>query len=217
MSFPRVCIVCAVLLAAAQAQEVGSLAGTVVDLLGAVIPGAQLRLLGIKGEVARVRSGADGEFRFPNLLPGIYSIEVTAPGLVAQGATELRVYSGEIAGVVEGSVPSPAGARAPVWGPPENVLITAIGPILLTEAGPKSGNLADSTRTDKKGHFNLSIREPGRYTVTAHQDGHADFIVEDVAARRGLRTTILWTLPLRLCPTADRCEPVREFPPLICM
>jgi len=115
MSISRACIVCAVLLAAAQAQEVGSLAGTVVDLLGAVIPGAQLRLLGIKGEVARVRSGADGEFRFPNLLPGIYSIEVTAPGLVAQGATELRVYSGEIAGVVEGSVPSPAGARAPVW------------------------------------------------------------------------------------------------------
>jgi len=31
------------------------------------------------------------------------------------------------------------------------------------------------------------------------------------------RTTILWTLPLNSCPTADQCEPVREFPPLICM
>jgi len=234
------------------AQEVGSLAGTVVDRSGAAIPGVQLTLRGINGEVARIFSGGKGEFRFPKLLPGTYSIEASAPGLIYNAAKDFRVASGaeatakivmevfaryadcgpgprtrfdsiepalaEFAGVVEGPVPiPPAGARSWVNRPVENVLITAIRPMLLTETGSKSGGVAASTRTDKEGRFKLVIPEPSRYTVTAHKDGYADFIVEDIVTGKGLRTTILWTLPLGPCPTAGQCEPDRNFPPLICM
>ncbi len=209
--------------------------------------GVHLRLREIVGDAAQTQSGGKGEFRFQNLPPGIYSVEATAPGFARTTAEAIRVASraeanvkivmkiaplfscdpgpktrfdpiqstsSEIVGVVEGS---PAGVKGPGWNHAENALITVTGPMLLTDTGPKSGNLVASTLTDKEGHFKLSIQEPGRYTVTAHQDGHADFVVEDIEARKGQRTTIQWALPLSLCPAADRCEPVREFPPLICM
>jgi len=195
--------------------------------------------------MARIEGGSKGEFRFPNLRPGEYSIEARVSGFATTTVEAIKVArdtettlkvvmsldlpncgqgprtkqdpiestSSEIADTVEVN----RSTYPYQFVPAESVLITAIGPTLLTEAGPKSGSLVASTHTDKEGHFKLEIQEPGRYTVTAHQDGHADFIVEDVVTRKGLRTTILWTLPLNSCPTADRCEPARDFPPLICM
>ena len=250
MSLSRACIACAVLLAAAQAEEVGSLAGTVVDQSGAGVSGVQLRLREIVGDRAQAQSGGRGEFRFSNLAPGIYSIEATASGFDSASAGPIRVpsraeatvkivmrlgrevscdpgprvrfdpiqsTSSEIDGVVEGPGSVPSGVKYPIWGPRENVLVTATGPILLTENGRTSGGLVALTHTDKKGHFILAIQEPGMYTVTAHQDGYADFIVEDVVARAGQRAAIQWPIPLSFCPTAGHCESNREFLPLVCM
>jgi hypothetical protein len=247
MSLSRACVVCAVLLAAAQAQEVGSLAGTVVDPLGAGVWGADLRLRGINGEVAWIEGGK-GEFRFPNLRPGEYSIEARVPGFATTTVEAIKVArdtettvkvvmkldlpncdqgprtkqdpiesaSSEIAGTVEVLRPRPV-ENGLGWEPAENVLIAATGPMLLTETGPKSGGLAASTRTDKEGHFKLAIQEPGRYTITAHRDGYTDFIAEDIVVRKGQRTVIERTIPLNLCPAADRCAPNREFLTVPCM
>jgi hypothetical protein len=120
----------------------------------------------------------------------------------------------EIAGVVKGPWPP---ANDSDWNPAENVLITAAGPMLLTETGPKSGGLAASTRTDKEGRFKLPIQEPGRYTIVAHQDGYTDFMVEDIVVKTGQRVTILPGLPLDVCLTWDGCAPHREFPPPFCL
>jgi hypothetical protein len=247
MSLSRASIAFAVLLAAAHAQEVGSLAGTVVDLSGYEVRGAQLRLLGTNGEIPQALSGGKGEFRFPKIAPGTYSIEATGSGFARATAQSIKVTGGaettvkivmkvailercdpgpktksapipssvaEIAGVVKGPWPP---ANDSDWNPAENVLITATGPMLLTETGPKSGGLAASTRTDKEGRFKLPIQEPGRYTIVAHQDGYTDFMVEDIVVKTGQRVTILPGLPLDVCLTWDGCAPHREFPPPFCL
>jgi len=247
MSLSRASIAFAVLLAAAHAQEVGSLSGTVVDLSGYEVRGAQLRLLGTNGEIPQALSGGKGEFRFPKIAPGTYSIEATGSGFARATAQSIKVTGGaettvkivmkvailercdpgpktksapipssvaEIAGVVKGPWPP---ANDSDWNPAENVLITAAGPMLLTETGPKSGGLAASTRTDKEGRFKLPIQEPGRYTIVAHQDGYTDFMVEDIVVKTGQRVTILPGLPLDVCLTWDGCAPHREFPPPFCL
>jgi hypothetical protein len=73
----------------------GTISGTVLDPSGAVIAGAQVRLLGTEtGEVAReLTSAADGAFSAPLLRPSAYTVEVIAAGfkkLMRSGIT-LRV------------------------------------------------------------------------------------------------------------------------------
>lgn len=240
MSLSRACIVCAVLLAAAQAQGVGSVAGTVLDPLRATIPDAQLRLIGTNGEAAQTRSGRDGEFRFSNVPPGIYSIAVTSPGFIAKTVAKVRVTSGSetTRRVVLAVVPVPNCNAGPkfrfdriesasseiigavvgeVHNDVTNFALTPAENVPITATGQKGNQPAASARTDMDGHFKLAIQNPGRYTVTAHQDGHADFIVKDVKVRRGRRITILETLPLGLCRAGDRCEPMKSSDPVVCM
>ncbi len=65
-----------------SAQEFrATISGTVSDPSGAVIPGASIEVKEIQsGSVSRTTSGGDGQFVVPFLLPGEYSIQVTAPG-----------------------------------------------------------------------------------------------------------------------------------------
>lgn len=59
----------------------GTLIGSVRDSSGAVVPGAALELTEINtGSVYRTKSTAEGLFTLPELLPGRYTIKVTAPG-----------------------------------------------------------------------------------------------------------------------------------------
>ncbi|MBY0507109.1 MAG: TonB-dependent receptor [Bryobacteraceae bacterium] len=60
----------------------GTISGSVFDASGAVIAGAQIRLVGTdSGEVAReLTAGADGSFSAPLLRPAAYTVEVSAAG-----------------------------------------------------------------------------------------------------------------------------------------
>jgi hypothetical protein len=65
--------------ASAQAQGLtGSLAGTVKDETGGVLPGAlvTLRSLALIGGTATVTANDQGQFRFPSLAPGQYEVQV---------------------------------------------------------------------------------------------------------------------------------------------
>lgn len=66
---------------AALAQNTGEIGGTVADPAGLTVAGAAVRLSNAgTGESREQVSNHEGYFRFPNLLPGQYSVRVSAPG-----------------------------------------------------------------------------------------------------------------------------------------
>jgi hypothetical protein len=80
-------LVCACLLlslaspSAAQGRTTGQIVGTVKDSSGAVVPKADLILIDNgTGATVEGKSGADGNFVFPNLQPGRYQITATFQG-----------------------------------------------------------------------------------------------------------------------------------------
>src|ERR1019366_5076048 len=80
-------------IACTYAQTVtGSLVGTVVDPAGAVIPTVKVQLTN-QGTAATMAATADssGLFRFPNLLPGIYSVTVQATGFKTRVERDIPV------------------------------------------------------------------------------------------------------------------------------
>ena len=209
----------------------GSLAGTVVDLSGAAIPGAQLKLFGVNGEISKIESAGKGQFLFANLPPGFYSIEASAPGLTSKGAKDVKVTGGAETAV---RIVMEVFTRHPSCGPPPKVVFDPIqstsseiagrvevpGPTylfipaegaLITATVGEGGKPVASTRTDAAGHFKLAIQSPAMYTVTAHQDGYGDFIAEGIEARKGVRTTIQWSLLPAPCYRVHHCEPTRDF------
>ena len=65
----------------AQGRTGGQIVGTVKDASGAVVPKAELILIDNgTGTTSETRSGADGNFVFPNLQPGRYQITATFQG-----------------------------------------------------------------------------------------------------------------------------------------
>jgi hypothetical protein len=66
----------------AQAQTfTGSISGTVTDQAGASIPDATVILTAVgTGQTRRATTNSNGEYHFPSLSPGVYSINITASG-----------------------------------------------------------------------------------------------------------------------------------------
>jgi vitamin B12 transporter len=122
--------ICAAILISGQAawaQEPGTLAGSVVDSLGARVSGASVTLLRDDVKSADAKSGSDGTFSFASLAPGRYQVTATAQGFTPR--TSAPVYVG-------------AGARESVEvaleiGPlQQDVVVTAeAGGILQTQTG----------------------------------------------------------------------------------
>jgi hypothetical protein len=70
-------VLCSVMLAQ---SPTGTLHGTVSDPTGAVIPNAKITVTGLDGVTSTVQSGADGNYRFSRLIPGSYTVDVSAEG-----------------------------------------------------------------------------------------------------------------------------------------
>jgi hypothetical protein len=75
----------------------GSVSGTVVDQSGAVVSGAEVRLLTpAQSPSLEVRSGDNGEFSFSNVLPGPFQLTVTSAGFGKQTFSG-TLHAGEVA------------------------------------------------------------------------------------------------------------------------
>ena len=78
----------------ASAQAVGAtLSGTVTDVTGGVVVGAEISIKNVGTGISRtVTSDSAGFYSAPNLLPGNYSVTTSAPGFSnAQGSVTLSV------------------------------------------------------------------------------------------------------------------------------
>lgn len=88
--FPGACFLAFLLLfpPVLKAAETGSISGVAVDAAGAALPGVAVSVRGPLlpgGRTATTDRG--GDFRFPNLLPGEYTVKAELPGL---GVSEMR-------------------------------------------------------------------------------------------------------------------------------
>jgi hypothetical protein len=94
----RIAIGLAVLQLAVFAQSFrGGISGTVVDASGAIIAGADVKLLGTDTGLARdVTTTSAGEFVFQDLPLGRYSITVTNAGFQTQEVKDISVEAGKI-------------------------------------------------------------------------------------------------------------------------
>ena len=92
-----VCLVVLLPLTAhAQVARTGLVTGQVTDPDGLALPGATVMLSSPSqiGGDQTATSGANGEFRFPALEPGLYSVAVSMDGFNSEQQTDVRVRSG---------------------------------------------------------------------------------------------------------------------------
>ncbi|PYT17460.1 MAG: hypothetical protein DMG59_07295, partial [Acidobacteria bacterium] len=73
----------------------GSLAGTVQDKMGAVVPGAAVTLTNAQGFVRTTRTNDSGFFSYPDLTPSTFSLVIQAPGFRQFRESGIEVNSGE--------------------------------------------------------------------------------------------------------------------------
>src|SRR5215469_7699003 len=82
----------------AVAQPVaGTLEVQVTDDSGAVIPGAEIALIGPGGLAGTAAADAQGQHAFSNLAPGSYKARVSWPGFAVAESADVLVASGQTA------------------------------------------------------------------------------------------------------------------------
>jgi Carboxypeptidase regulatory-like domain len=63
----------------------GSINGTVLDQSGAMVVGARVKLTGATQNLNQeLQSDAEGQFSFPNVIPGNFQLTITSPGFATQ-------------------------------------------------------------------------------------------------------------------------------------
>jgi hypothetical protein len=117
--------------APAQAQNTGSLRGTVTDTTGAVLPGATVTLTNEATRFARNSvSDTRGAFFFAAVDPGNYTLAAELSGFKTQTIKGIRVNPNDTRGV---EVTLAVGAQT------ETVTVTAEKAIIRTETGAREG------------------------------------------------------------------------------
>jgi hypothetical protein len=126
------------LLPSAQAQTVfGSMAGSVTDPTGAVIPNAQIQAKNeVTGTVRETVSTSAGAYRFTQLPIGRYDITVTAPGFQNESLTGVQVNL---------QTTTALNITLQVGGATQTVTINASAPQLQTESSEITGSVTDQT------------------------------------------------------------------------
>lgn len=80
-----------------RAQSGSTLFGSVLDISGAAIPKAEVRAISEDGKKVEVSiAGADGVYKFAELPPGKYKIEVRSPGFAVFSRAGVEVKAGDV-------------------------------------------------------------------------------------------------------------------------
>jgi outer membrane receptor protein involved in Fe transport len=123
----------ALLAAPVWAQEQrGSIEGVVKDSSGAVLPGATVEAKSAGSGVLSTTSDAQGNFRFPSVLPGVYEVSANLSGFKAAKVGDVEVKLGSIKSV-EFSLQLASMT--------EQVTVTAESPIVDVKNSGKSTNI----------------------------------------------------------------------------
>jgi hypothetical protein len=126
----------------------GSVTGVVTDPQGAVLPAAAVVATNTAtGEVRRAETDEEGRYRFSQLLPGVYTLKVSAAGFKEYLRTEMTVGTNETLEV---------NAQLELGQPNETVEVTGAPPLLDTQT-PTQATTLDSRMMEE---LPVSVRNP---------------------------------------------------------
>ncbi len=127
--------------AAIEAQTSGgTIAGTVADPSGALVPGAIVTATGADtGTVYRTVSTSAGDFRFPQMQLGRYNLSIVAAGFKPLELTGILVTTGNV---------SPAEAHVTPGGASETVTVNSDAPVVETENSEVSNTISSKQIVD---------------------------------------------------------------------
>lgn len=102
-----------------------TLLGNITDVSGAVVPGAKVTITEVNTNVSRIgQTNESGNYLFPNLPPGTYSVTVEATGFKKETRSDLRVL---VDTVVRSDIQLSPGAIT------ETIEVTGAPPLLQTD------------------------------------------------------------------------------------
>ncbi|MFZ1701507.1 MAG: carboxypeptidase-like regulatory domain-containing protein, partial [Pyrinomonadaceae bacterium] len=109
---------------AIHGQTTGSIAGTVTDQNGALVPGAMVKIKGAAGQEWSTVTNDSGGFRVPSIQNGVYVVTITATGFKTSTVTNVKVDVG---------TPVTVDAKLEIGNVGEIVEISSGGEVLQTE------------------------------------------------------------------------------------
>jgi len=106
------------------AQNTGSIAGTITDPNGSVVPGAAVKIKGDGGQEWSVVTNDGGSFRVPSVQNGLYTVTISASGFKTSTFKNVKVDIG---------TPSTVDAKLEIGSVGEVVEISSGGEVLQTQ------------------------------------------------------------------------------------
>ena len=145
---------------AIQAQTTGSIAGTVNDPNGAVVPNATVTVKGESGQEFTVTTTENGTYRIPAVANGLYMITVTSTGFKTAITTNVKVDVG---------LPTTVDTVLEIGSVGETVEITSGGEVLQTQTATVGTNITGRQITEtpiaSRDALDLIALLPGTATV----------------------------------------------------
>lgn len=147
---------------AVQAQTTGSIAGTIIDTNGAVVPNATVTVKGESGQEFTATTSSNGTFNIPAVQNGFYTVTVTATGFKTSVVSNVKVNVG---------TPVTVDTALEVGAVGETVEITSGGEVLQTQTATVGTNIQGrqitETPTASRDALDLVALLPGTASVGA--------------------------------------------------
>lgn len=144
----------------AQAQTTGSIAGTVVDPNGAVVPNATVVVRGESGQEFTVNTSDNGTYRVPAVSNGLYTVTITTAGFKKSVTSNVKVDVG---------LPTTVDAALELGDVAQIVEVTSGGEVLQTETAAVTRNITGREIIEKpipsRDALDLVSLTPGVNTV----------------------------------------------------
>ena len=139
-----------------QAQTTGSIAGTVTDSNGAVLPNATVSIKGQSGQEFTVTSNDSGIFRVPALSSGLYTVTISSTGFKKAVVSNVKVDIG---------TPTRVDASLEVGTVEQVVVVESGGEVLQTQTATVgntiTGRQIKETPISSRDALDLILKLPG--------------------------------------------------------
>ncbi len=149
--------------AALAQQETATIAGTIRDATGAVVPGASVTVTNIQTNItARAQAGSDGVYLIPSLRPGDYSVTAESAGFQKTVRTGITLQVAQVARV---DVALQAGQISEA--------VEVVGGTPLLDTLDVVARIGHRPEEDRRPSAERTRLQPARAAVAGRPAGHA--------------------------------------------